>query len=86
MIDTSEIKEITDFSKARKNPYAEGLRKNGYSILIDVSPEDIADMAKQNIQKIQKMDMLELDIDERKALEKYYKSEQRLKQDKEQAL
>ena len=58
MIDTSEIKEITDFSKARKNPYAEKLRSNGYSIVINVSPDDIANM-------------LELDPLEQKALEKY---------------
>jgi len=43
-IDLSDIHEITDFSKARKNPYAEKLRKNGYSIMINVSPEDIAKM------------------------------------------
>jgi hypothetical protein len=71
MIDTSDIKEITDFSKARKNPYAEKLRKNGYSIVINVSPEDISKMTQNNIDKIQGMDMLELDPDEQRALEKY---------------
>ena len=71
MIDTSDIKEITDFSKARKNPYAEKLRKYGYSIIINVSPVDIAKMTKNNIEKIQNMDMLELDPDEQRALEKY---------------
>ena len=44
MIDLSDIKEITDFSKARKNPYAEKLRKNGYSIVINVSPDDISNV------------------------------------------
>ena len=71
MIDTSEIKEITDFSKARKNPYAEKLRTNGYSIVINVSPDDIAKMTRNNIEMIQDVDMLELDPLERKALEKY---------------
>ena len=71
MIDTSEIKEITDFSKARKNPYAEKLRTNGYSIVINVSPDDIAKMTRNNIEMIKGMDMLELDPLERKALEKY---------------
>ena len=71
MIDTSDIKEITDFSKARKNPYAEKLRKNGYSIIINVSPEDIAKMTRRNIDVIKGMDMLELDPDEQRALEKY---------------
>ena len=71
MIDTSEIKEITDFSKARKNPYAEKLRSNGYSIVINVSPDDIAKMTRNNIETIKGMDILELDLLERKALEKY---------------
>jgi len=70
-IDLSDIPEITDFSKARKNPYADKLREQGYSIVINVSPEDIANMTKINIEKIKDMDMLELDHDERRALEKY---------------
>jgi len=70
-IDLSDIPEITDFSKARKNPYAEKLRKNGYSIVINVSPEDIANMTRNNIEMIQSMNMLDLDPDERKALVKY---------------
>jgi len=74
MIDLSDIKEITDFSKARKNPYAEKLRKNGYSIVINVSPEDISNMTQRNIEIIQGMDMLELDPDEQRALEKYMES------------
>jgi len=73
MIDTSDIREMTaeDFARGRRNPYAENLRKNGYSIIINVSPEDIVKKTKDNIEKIQRMDMLELDPDERKALEKY---------------
>ena len=70
-IDLSDIPEITDFSTARKNPYAEKLRKHGYSIIINVSPEDIANMTRQNIEKIKGMDMFELDPDEQKALEMY---------------
>jgi len=73
MIDTSEIREMTaeDFARGRNNPYAEKLRKNGYSIIINVSPEDIAKRTKNNLDKIQSMDMLDLDPDERRALEKY---------------
>jgi len=71
MIDTSDIREITDFSNSRKNPYAEKLRKSGYSIVINVSPEDIANMTQRNIEVIQSLDMLELDHDEQRALEKY---------------
>ena len=73
-IDLSDIPEITDFSKARKNPYAEKLLKHGYSIVINVSPEDIANMMRNNIEKIQGMNMLELDPYEQRALEKYTES------------
>jgi hypothetical protein len=71
MIDTSDIKEITDFSNAKENPYAEKLRKNGYSIVINVSPEDISMMTRRNIEIIRGLDMLELDPDEQRALNKY---------------
>ena len=76
-IDLSDIPEITDFSKARKNPYAEKLHKQGYSIVINVSPDDIAKMTQNNIKNIQDMDMLELDPDERRALEKYMEMNQK---------
>jgi hypothetical protein len=33
-IDLSDIPEITDFTTARRNPYAEKLRKNGYTIVL----------------------------------------------------
>jgi len=81
MIDTSDIREMTaeDFARGRKNPYAEKLRKNGYSIIINVSPEDIAGKTRQNIEKIKSMDMLELDPDERAALEKYIERNKELK-------
>ena len=73
MIDTSEIREMTaqDFKKGRKNPYAEKLRKNGYSIVINVSPEDIANMTQCNVEAIQNMDMLKLDPEEQRAMEMY---------------
>ena len=73
-IDTSDIAEITDFSKARLNPYAEKIRKYGYSIKIRYSPEDVARMTKNTIDKIKSLDMLELDPDEIAALEKYLKN------------
>ena len=73
MIDTSDIREMTaeDFARGRKNPYAEKLRKNGYSIVINVSPEEIAKRTDSNLERMQSMDMLALDPDERRALEKY---------------
>jgi len=70
-IDTSDIPEINDFSKARSNPYAEKIRKYGYSITIHYSPEDVARMTKDNLDKIKGLDMLELDSDEKEALRKY---------------
>jgi len=73
-IDTSDIPEITDFSKARNNPYADKIKKHGYSITIHYSPEDVARMTQNNIDKIKSLDMLELDPDEIAALEKYRKA------------
>ena len=70
-INTSDIPEITDFSKARPNPYAEKIRKHGYSITIHYSPEDVARMTKKSIDSLKGLDMLELDPDEREALRKY---------------
>ena len=73
MIDTSDIREMTseDFAKAIRNPYAEKLRKDGYSIVINYSPEYISKMTEETIERIQDMDMLSLDPDEQKAMEKY---------------
>ena len=76
MIDTSDIRELTkeDFARARKNPYAEKLRKNGYKIIINVTPEDIAEMSKKNAEQIDSMegmDWLDLDPEEIQALKKY---------------
>ena len=70
-IDLSDIPEITDFSKAKKNPYAEKIKKHGYSVIIRYSPADVAAMTERNINAIDSMDMDELDADERKADEKY---------------
>jgi len=58
------MKEILDFSKARKNPYADKIKKEGYSIMIHYSPEDVANMSADQRE-------LDLDPDELKALEKY---------------
>lgn len=70
-IDFSDIPEITDFSKARKNPYAERIRKHGYTVMIHYSPEDVAARIKENVDKITEMDMSDLDVDERRAFERY---------------
>jgi len=43
-IDLEEMPEITDFSKGRKNPFAESIKKEGYAIRVTkhISPEDVA--------------------------------------------
>ena len=73
-INTSDIPEITDFSNARPNPYAEKIKKHGYSITVHYSPEDVERMTQNAIDKIKGLDMLELDPDEIAALEKYRKA------------
>jgi len=37
------MREHYDFSNARKNPHAAKLKKEGYTIQVHYSPEDIAD-------------------------------------------
>ncbi|MCL2356596.1 MAG: hypothetical protein FWC70_05470 [Defluviitaleaceae bacterium] len=76
-IDFSDIPEITDFSSARKNPYAEKIKKHGYTIMIRYSPEDVANMTARSVEKIdglEDMDWLDLDADEIAALKKYRES------------
>jgi len=36
------MKDHYDFSKARKNPHAAKIKKEGYTVMIHYSPEDIA--------------------------------------------
>jgi len=73
-IDTSDIPEIMDFTNARPNPYAEKIKKYGYSITIHYSPEDVERMTKNTVDKMKNLDMLELDPDEIAALERYRKA------------
>ena len=70
-IDTSDIPEVTDFSKVRPNPYAERMRKYGYSVTIHYGPEYVEKMIKRNLKEIKNLDMLQLDEYERAALKKY---------------
>jgi len=79
MTDTSEMRELTreDFARGRKNPFAESLRKNGYKIVIEVTPEDIATMSRENVGRIDEMeetDWLDLDAEEIHALKMYRKA------------
>ncbi|MCL2528312.1 MAG: hypothetical protein FWE42_07820 [Defluviitaleaceae bacterium] len=76
-IDYSDIPAITDFSSARKNPYADKIKKYGYTIRIHYSPEDIANMNAHAIEKIdglEDMEWLDLDPSEIWALKKYRES------------
>jgi len=70
-IDLSDIPEITDFSKAIKNPYAEKIRKHGYSITIHYSPEDVAQDLQKTITRAEDLLTTDLDEDERSAMERY---------------
>ena len=73
-IDYSDIPAITDFSSARKNPYAEKIKKYGYTVRIHYSPEDVANMNACAIEKIdglEDMEWLDLDPIEIAALKKY---------------
>jgi len=73
-IDYSDIPPITDFSGARRNPFAERIKKHGYTIQIHYSPDDVAKMTTRSIEKIDRMedmDWLGLDADEIAALKKY---------------
>ena len=73
-IDYSDIPPITDFSTARKNPFAEKIKKHGYTVQVHYSPEDVANMTKQSIENIdglEDMAWLDLDADEIAALKKY---------------
>ncbi|MDR0249072.1 MAG: hypothetical protein LBI44_05390 [Oscillospiraceae bacterium] len=68
-METLEIKEVTDFAKARRNPYARKIKENGFSITVHYSPEDAAGMIESICNR--ETDFLELDADELSALERY---------------
>ena len=75
-INTSDIPEIIDFSKARPNPYAEKIKKHGYSLTIRYSPADVERMTRTALEKAKNLDTLELDSEELKALERYKRANQ----------
>ena len=58
------MKDHYDFSKGRKNPFAEKLKKEGYTIMVHYSPKDIAEMDED--------DLSYLDSNEIEALDKYH--------------
>ena len=76
MVDTSDIRALTaeDFAKARKNPFAEKIRKHDLSISVTehYRPSDVADISNGLCSKFFK-----LDEDELAALEEYNKKNNR---------
>ena len=71
-INLSDIPEITDFSSARKNPYYERIVNHGFSITEYYSPEDVKKMINGICDK--KIDILNLDPEEKLAFERYKKA------------
>ena len=57
-------------SKIRRNPFYEDIVKNGFSIAVHYSPEDVAEIINGK-QKFD-IDLLEHDPDELAAFEKYH--------------
>ena len=64
-----ELKEKPSISRIRKNPYYEDIMKNGFSIAVHYSPEDVAEIINGK-QKFD-FDLLEHDPDELAAFERY---------------
>ena len=69
MIDSLDNLIIPETSKINKNPYYDDIIKNGFSIVVHYSPEDVNEMINGN-QKFD-FDLLEHDPDELAAFEKY---------------
>ena len=65
------LKEKPDISRLRKNPFYDDIIKNGFSIAVHYSPEDVAEI----INGKQKFDfeLLEHDPDELEAFKRYHK-------------
>jgi len=65
------LKEKPCASKIRTNPFYDDIIKNGFSVVVHYSPEDVSEIisGKQTFE----FDLLEHDPDELEAFEKYYK-------------
>ena len=63
------LKEKPSILKIKKNPFYEDIIKNGFSIAVHYSPEDVAEILSGE-QKFD-FDLLEHDPDELEAFEKY---------------
>jgi len=67
------LKERPNISRIRKNLYYEDIIKNGFSIAVHYSPEDVAEIISGK-QKFD-FDLFEHDPDELAAFERYRKSQ-----------
>ena len=74
MIDSLDNLKIPNALKIRKNPYYDDIIKNGFTISIHYSPEDVAEIISDK-QKFD-FDLLEHDPDELAAFERYRKTNQ----------
>ena len=63
------LNEKPNISRIRKNPYYEDIIKNGFSITVHYSPDDVAEIMSGK-QKFD-FDLLEHDPDELAAFERY---------------
>ena len=68
------LKAMPDPSRVKKNPFYEDIVKNGFSIAIHYSPEDVAKIIKSK-QKFA-FDLMEHDPEEIAAFEEYRKKQQ----------
>ena len=66
------LKKMPDISRVQRNPYYEDIIKNGFSVTVHYSPEDVAEIINGK-QKFD-FDLLEHDPDELAAFERYQKA------------
>jgi hypothetical protein len=69
MIDSLDNLKIPEKSMIQKNPYYEEIIKNGFSIAVHYSPEDVAEIISGKLKF--DFDLLEHDPDELAAFERY---------------
>ena len=74
-IDTSDIPLIDDFSKGRPNPFAEKIKKDGFSITVRYSPDDVANLINGK-RRLDEFNFFEHDPDELAAFERYRQANQ----------
>ena len=74
-VDTDDTPVIVDLSKGRPSPFAESIKKNGFSITVHYSPEDVANMFNKK-RRLDEFNFFEHDPDELAAFERYKQANQ----------